>query len=252
MISSKQWHAGVYDNTLSFVSRYGEELLDLLPLREGVSLLDVGCGTGDLAAIAAKRGVSVTGIDASIEMIAQASGKYPSISFAQVDAHNFVSPQTFDFALSNAAMHWMRDIPRVVQNVYDSLKPGGSFVCEMGASRNMGAITDAYADLLALRGIDILDRNPWTFLSESQLVNILDDAGFTVTHVLEFDRLTPLAGERGLRDFLHSFYNIFIPDFTESEREKAYRFIEEKTRTRLLSSAGWHADYRRLRIVATK
>ena len=58
--------------------RFREKVLELARIRNGESVLDVGCGTGTLA-IAAKRRVgpagSVCGVDASPEMLARAERK---------------------------------------------------------------------------------------------------------------------------------------------------------------------------------
>ncbi|MNF01212.1 Ubiquinone biosynthesis O-methyltransferase [compost metagenome] len=49
--------------------------------KRGESILDLGCGTGDLAYEIAKSGASVTGMDMSEAMIQQAQKKYPEMTF---------------------------------------------------------------------------------------------------------------------------------------------------------------------------
>jgi SAM-dependent methyltransferase len=46
---------------------------------------DLGCGPGHIAAFLASAGVAVVGIDLSAEMIAQASQRYPKLTFRQGD-----------------------------------------------------------------------------------------------------------------------------------------------------------------------
>ncbi|PTR21881.1 methyltransferase family protein [Rhodococcus sp. OK519] len=53
---------------------------------EGV-VLDVGCGTGDVTADLADKGLDVLGIDPSIEMLSIARRKYPHLDFIHGDAH---------------------------------------------------------------------------------------------------------------------------------------------------------------------
>ncbi len=43
------WNANLYDNKHSFVSKYGNTLVELLVPKQGEKVLDLGCGTGDLA-----------------------------------------------------------------------------------------------------------------------------------------------------------------------------------------------------------
>ena len=49
-----------------------------------------------------------------------------------------LSPETFDAVFSNAALHWCKKSPSsVVQNAWNTLKPGGRFVAEMGGFTNV-------------------------------------------------------------------------------------------------------------------
>ncbi|WP_430334763.1 class I SAM-dependent methyltransferase [Rhodococcus sp. ACT016] len=50
-------------------------------------VLDVGCGTGHVAADLSERGLDVLGIDPSVEMLGIARRNYPLIRFVHGDAH---------------------------------------------------------------------------------------------------------------------------------------------------------------------
>ena len=76
-----KWNAELYDNKHAFVSQYGEGVLELLDVKPGERILDLGCGTGDLAKQIQEQGAEVIGIDASPDMIAKAKAKYPDLDF---------------------------------------------------------------------------------------------------------------------------------------------------------------------------
>ena len=75
------WNANLYDQNHSFVSKYGNNLIELLAPKQGEKILDLGCGTGDLAKKLDDLGVNVVGVDNSENMITEARKKYPHISF---------------------------------------------------------------------------------------------------------------------------------------------------------------------------
>jgi len=80
-------------------------LIDFLGDLQGVSLLDVGTGTGRAALAFAQRGAHVTGVDASPEMlkvaVAHALELGLAVKFQTGDAHALAFPdQSFDFAVS--------------------------------------------------------------------------------------------------------------------------------------------------------
>ena len=52
-----------------FVHRYGDDVAGLIDMNGVESILDLGCGNGALTARFHDRGVSVTGMDASEEML---------------------------------------------------------------------------------------------------------------------------------------------------------------------------------------
>jgi len=114
---------------------YREKILDLARLKSGESILDIGCGTGTLA-IAAKRRVgqagSVTGVDASPEMLARAETKAQKagaeVAFKKgiVEMLPFPDGQ-FDAVLSTVMLHHLGRKARqqCAREVRRVLKPGG-------------------------------------------------------------------------------------------------------------------------------
>lgn len=84
-MSEQVWKAYDYDRQLSFVSAYGKGVVELLAPQPGERILDLGCGTGDLAYEISVSGAYVTGMDYSAEMIERAKSKYPGLSFLTGD-----------------------------------------------------------------------------------------------------------------------------------------------------------------------
>ena len=63
------WMAGDYDRFSRFMESSAVEFLDRVGIPPGASLLDVACGSGQLALIAARRGARVTGVDIAANLI---------------------------------------------------------------------------------------------------------------------------------------------------------------------------------------
>jgi len=80
-------------------------LADFVGAIQGRSVLDVGTGTGRAALLLAARGASVTGVDASPEMLTiarqRAADTQTSIAFRQGDAHQLeFADRSFDIVVS--------------------------------------------------------------------------------------------------------------------------------------------------------
>src|SRR4029077_2692089 len=66
------WMTGDYDLFSRFMEKDAELFFRRLPVTPGTRLLDVGCGTGQLALIAARAGARVTGCDIATNWIEKA------------------------------------------------------------------------------------------------------------------------------------------------------------------------------------
>src|SRR5215813_681697 len=69
------WMAGNYDYFSRFMESSAVEFLTRLPLHPGDRLLDVACGSGQLALLAARKGAKVTGVDIASNAIEAARGR---------------------------------------------------------------------------------------------------------------------------------------------------------------------------------
>jgi SAM-dependent methyltransferase len=116
-----------------FLPAYDRLLLDALPRRSMV--LDLCCGTGQLAATLAERGHFVVGVDASLAMLRHARRNAPTAVLVAADARTFSVGGKCDAALStfDSLNHVMRleDLEAVFRNVRRALAPGGRFAFDL-------------------------------------------------------------------------------------------------------------------------
>ena len=101
----------------------------------GAELLDLCCGTGQLASVLTERGYRVTGVDGSEQMLRYARQHAPNASFTCADARDFELPDEFAIIIStyDSLNHLLtlEDVEAVFRNVYRHLKTGGIFVFDM-------------------------------------------------------------------------------------------------------------------------
>jgi ubiquinone/menaquinone biosynthesis C-methylase UbiE len=125
--------------TLGRERPFRERLLGPANLQPGESVLDVGCGTGTLALLAKRRVAptgTVTGIDASPEMIARARRKAArarqDVSFrvAAAEALPFADA-SFDVVLSTVMLHQLPRATRqlAVREMKRVINPNGRVLC---------------------------------------------------------------------------------------------------------------------------
>lgn len=69
------WMDGNYDYFSRFMESSAVEFLDRVGVRPGSRVLDVACGSGQLALVAARRGAKVTGVDIAVNSIEAARAR---------------------------------------------------------------------------------------------------------------------------------------------------------------------------------
>ncbi len=108
------------------------QLKPLFPSLAGKNVLDLGCGYGWHCIFAARQGAAqVLGLDLSRKMIEEAikRNKKTQIEYRVCGIEEYEYPESmWDCVVSNLALHYIENIEKVFQNVYKTLKPGGTFI----------------------------------------------------------------------------------------------------------------------------
>jgi SAM-dependent methyltransferase len=177
------------DPTLAPVVR---RVIDLVGAERDERLLDVATGTGAIAREAAKRGLSVCGVDVAPGMIAIARATSPeSIDYEVADATDLpFSDATFTAATCGFGLSHMPDPGVVLNEIGRVLRPGGIFVeSSWGADGENAAFAVILDELRRARGGElhafagILDEDTWA--DPDTGAQLIGDAGFTVAVVTE-------------------------------------------------------------------
>ncbi|MBG1239927.1 class I SAM-dependent methyltransferase [Nostoc sp. NZL] len=252
-LPNNDWNTALYQDKHAFVWQYGEDLLNFLNPKPGESILDLGCGTGQLTEKIAQAGAEVRGVDHAPAMIEKARQNYPHIRFDVADARNFQVDELLDAVFSNAVLHWVKEADSAIACIHQSLKPGGRFVAEFGGKGNVQAIATALESALEAINIPVKALNPWYFPSIGEYATLLEQQGFDVIHAILFARPTPLAeGEAGMANWIQMFANAFLAGLSGEQQIQLIRVVEEYLKPTLYQQGTWTADYRRIRIVAIK
>jgi len=248
-----KWNTELYNLQHNFVYKFGENVIEWLDPQVGEKILDVGCGTGQLADIIHNAGALVTGIDASPEMIKKARENYDDIKFFVRDAADFSFEEKFDAAFSNAALHWIARQEEALHCICDALKQHGRFVFEMGGKHNIENIHSALKCVMMEEGLTnhIPDESNY-FPSVAEQCELLEKVGFMVSDVMYFKRPTKLEGEEGMTLWINQFCGFFFKDISGELKERITTRTVQRLRNTNYQDGEWIADYVRLRIKAIK
>ena len=124
------WMDGNYDYFSRFMASSAAQFLDPLRLSPGAALLDVACGSGQLALVAAERGLKVTGVDIATNLILAARGRAAAagldVRFDEGDAEALPYPDAnFDAVASLYGAMFAPRPERVAAELLRVCRPGG-------------------------------------------------------------------------------------------------------------------------------
>ncbi len=124
--------AAQYEQMMGRWSRdLAARFIEFAGVRDGESVLDVGCGTGSLtyALLDAAHGLRLTGIDQAPVFLdaARTKPKAASVRFEQGDATALpFEDASFDRALSLLVLHFVPEFQRALAEMRRVVKPGGT------------------------------------------------------------------------------------------------------------------------------
>lgn len=112
------------------------ELLDRIPLAKPDVIYDLGCGSGQITRLLAKRWSlsKVYGIDNSPQMLAEAAGEPSTVHWIDADIRSWVPRKSPDLIYSNATLHWIGGHCDLFQRLMSYFNPGGCLAVQMPLS----------------------------------------------------------------------------------------------------------------------
>ncbi len=116
--------AGNLELNLAFLDQTGL-------LRPNKTILELGCGMGQLTAALHQKGLNITGSDISQTAIDFAAGKYPDIRWRVLGAERLpFEDECFDLVLSFDVLEHLHDVDCHLQDVRRILKPDGCYLLQ--------------------------------------------------------------------------------------------------------------------------
>ncbi len=204
------------------------DLLAKLASRPASSIVDLGCGAGNITRLLAERwpAARILGIDSDPAMLAKAAATPSTIHWQRAEIGSWRADFPPDLIFSNAALHWLDDHPQLLPRLLGQLAAGGVLAVQMPANFSapshrilldlaaearwremlggvrMGSVLSAadYQRLLMphCRQLELWETTYWQLLSG-------DDAVFEwmkgTTLVPYLARLDTAAGERFLGEY---------------------------------------------------
>ncbi|MGA7830836.1 MAG: methyltransferase domain-containing protein [Terracidiphilus sp.] len=243
------WDATDYGKNAAFVHGLAGGVVEWLEAKASESILDLGCGDGQLTERIAATGARVIGVDLSPEMIAAARSR--GIDAREASAELLPFPDgAFDAVFSNAVLHWVRNQDAMMAEVRRVLKPGGRFVAEMAGHGNLAAVRVAFMAVLARHGYGDPEEGVNCYPTPKAYRQRLERHGFQIERIELIPRPTPLP-ETGMEGWLRTFRRGVLAEVPEPLRETVVQETAAMLAPVLRDEEGkWTADYIRLRFIA--
>lgn len=216
-------YAAVYDASgqVRFALLFAMYLQELLARHtlEGRQALDLACGTGTLALLLAQAGWTVTALDCSAAMLAQAQIKLPPdapVRLVHADMRSpgaLLPPATFDLATCTYdSLNYMTtptDLAACFQAAAEALAPGGLYVADMNTRYFLEDVWGACV-VCEQDGYVQLERSQFIPATASSVMHLTGFVGDAMQGYRRFDerhverayppeQVTRLLAEAGLR-----------------------------------------------------
>lgn len=125
------WMAGDFGQIAKYSAPEAEAFVQRLPIEPGMRVLDVACGTGNLAIPAARRGAEVTGVDIASNLLEQARERAKaagvSVTFEEGDAEQLsYADGQFDLVMSMFGAMFAPRPDRVASELLRVCRKGGT------------------------------------------------------------------------------------------------------------------------------
>lgn len=171
-----------------------ERLLGRIGNCEGQSVLDIGCGAGELSIAVARgnNGANVIGLDVSPMLVATAmkrGSEHPNLRFEEADAGSWVRPGFYADKLISRHGVMFFDAPRgAFSHLREISNPGAELIFSCFRSPKLNPWASEPASMLKLPpSSDPYAPGPFAFADPDHVRSILGDAGWQNVDMAEVD-----------------------------------------------------------------
>ena len=149
----REWDAPAYDTLNAPMTARGNDAVARLELRGDETVLDAGCGTGEVTATLLERlprgrVVALDGSRADAGRGARALRRRPARVVRARGPRAAPLPRRaapVDAIVSTSTFHWVRDHDALFRHLAAVLRPGGQLVVDCGGAGNIAAVLEILA-----------------------------------------------------------------------------------------------------------
>lgn len=249
-----------YKQASKHQKEWGTKLISELELSGNEAILDLGCGDGVLTeqlSTLVPNG-KVVGIDASVGMLETAKKHVKdNLHFICMDINELDFENHFDIIFSNAALHWIKNHPKLLQNSLKALKPNGiirwNFASDGTCLHFFDTIQTAMKEAAFKEYFHDFEW-PWFMPSKDEYEKTMAEAGFSKAHIWSenVDRYFS-NGDEMIQWIEQPSLVPFIRQIPEEKKEAFRNWVVERMIEKTKQPDGRHFEtFRRLNVKATK
>ena len=234
------WGRGRYERTADALLPAAEAVVSVAKLLSGQRVLDVGCGTGNVALIAARAGLHVTAVDPAARLLdvahALAQREGLDVQFLPGEAASLPLPDgSFDAVLSNFAAIFAPEPAAAIAEMVRVLAPEGRIVFSAWLPGGaIGQLNATAMDLVRNALGAPVPPAPFPWHDQAALTALFAAHGMTITieqHEIVFTDASPAAyleAERTSHPMAIAGFEVLErAGQTELARERLLRILEE-------------------------
>ena len=174
-----------------------KNLLNMMNPMPNHKLIDVACGTGDIAELLLNNisnSSKITCVDPNQGMINKGKeklNKFKDLNWVVAEAENLpISNNSFDFYTISFGLRNTKNLNKVLNEAYRVLKPGGRFLClefSKIQNSNLNFLYENYSKIIPSLGklivgkkepYEYLIKSIKEFINQDELINIMEKNNF--------------------------------------------------------------------------
>ncbi|QSR89240.1 methyltransferase domain-containing protein [Methylacidiphilum caldifontis] len=228
--------ASEYDKLSNPQFIQGKKLVSLLKIKKGQKVLDIGCGTGRLAAYVAEitgREGTVIGIDPSpfrIDIARRREKENLKFKVASTEDLYLFKDNYFDVIYLNSVFHWIDNKPQAIADIYRLLKVGGKLGIAMGAKQqNLFLMSIVRKSVQSVLGYVPKEFDTTEYRREAEEAQgLVLESGFKILETKTQNYIDLFkTGEELIRFYESSSGGSLLREFPDFQRKKIISHIEQ-------------------------